>query len=249
MTIRPVLNSDGISVRGCTYIYAPAGQAGEYAPLATNPYRGCGHGCVYCYVPAVIHISRTEFDRGANLRDSYFSGLLKDARKYEALGLTDQVMLSFTSDPYHPGDTLPTRKTLEILIEHGMSFCTLTKGGMRALRDCQTSKGMTMPIETQNSREARIETILQDLMKTTESREGVVLILLGERGLRVGSYGASNRMQNIRISVDNLLGSDVFRPDCGQIDAKALLKFALNIESHYEDAEFELADVEPKGCA
>src|SRR5215472_2137732 len=30
-------------------IYPPRGQAGEYAPLACNPYRGCGHGCVYCY--------------------------------------------------------------------------------------------------------------------------------------------------------------------------------------------------------
>jgi hypothetical protein len=38
----PTLNPDGTSVKGCIYIYAPRGQAGEYAPLATNPYRGCG---------------------------------------------------------------------------------------------------------------------------------------------------------------------------------------------------------------
>lgn len=44
----PALNDDGISVKGCSIIYAPAGQAGEYAPLATNPYRGCGHKCSYC---------------------------------------------------------------------------------------------------------------------------------------------------------------------------------------------------------
>jgi len=37
----PELNPDGVSVKGCSYIYAPAGQAGEYAPLAANPYRGC----------------------------------------------------------------------------------------------------------------------------------------------------------------------------------------------------------------
>jgi hypothetical protein len=35
----PTLNPDGTSVKGCVYIYAPRGQAGEYAPLATNPYR------------------------------------------------------------------------------------------------------------------------------------------------------------------------------------------------------------------
>jgi len=44
-------------------------------------------------------------------------------------------MLSFTTDPYHLGDTTATRMTLEILIEHGLGFCTLSKGGTRALRD------------------------------------------------------------------------------------------------------------------
>jgi DNA repair photolyase len=41
-------NPDGKSIKGCSIIYAPSGQAGEYAPLATNPYRGCGHKCSYC---------------------------------------------------------------------------------------------------------------------------------------------------------------------------------------------------------
>jgi len=44
-------------------------------------------------------------------------------------------MLSFTSDPYHPGDTTLTRETLILLLEHGMGICVLSKGGTRALRD------------------------------------------------------------------------------------------------------------------
>jgi DNA repair photolyase len=44
-------------------------------------------------------------------------------------------MLSFTTDPYHPGDTGLTRRTIEILQKHGLGVCTLTKGGSRALRD------------------------------------------------------------------------------------------------------------------
>jgi DNA repair photolyase len=44
-------------------------------------------------------------------------------------------MLSFTTDPYHPFDTKTTTKTLETLVDHGLSFCTLTKGGSRAIRD------------------------------------------------------------------------------------------------------------------
>jgi hypothetical protein len=38
-------------VLGCDCIYQPTGLAWEYAPLAASPYRGCGHGCKYCYVP------------------------------------------------------------------------------------------------------------------------------------------------------------------------------------------------------
>lgn len=130
-----MLNADGVSVKGATIIYAPAGQAGEYAALACNPYRGCGHLCAYCYVPLITKQDRRQFDAGAVLRKDFLARLEKDARKYQAAGVTEQVMLSFTTDPYHPGDTTPTRKALEILIAHGLAFCTLTKGGTRALRD------------------------------------------------------------------------------------------------------------------
>jgi DNA repair photolyase len=123
------------SLKGCSYIYAPKGQALEYAPLAANPYRGCGHECLYCYVPLVTKQLRAEFNVGAVLRPGFLANLRKDARKYQAAGITDQVMLSFTTDPYHPGDTSATRAVLETLIEHGLAFCTLTKGGTRALRD------------------------------------------------------------------------------------------------------------------
>lgn len=129
------LNPDGVSVKGCMYIYAPKGQAGEYAPLACNPYRGCGHGCAYCYVPLVTKQPRPDFDAGAVERKDFIRLLEKDAAKYEDAGITQQVMLSFTTDPYHPGDTSLTRGVLEALEAFGLGFCTLTKGGTRALRD------------------------------------------------------------------------------------------------------------------
>lgn len=131
----PTLNPDGVSVKGCSAIYAPKGQAGEYAPLAANPYRGCGHKCAYCYVPLVTKQPRPEFDAGAVDRAGFLDRLRSDAAKYQALGITEQVMLSFTTDPYHPGDTGLTTKVLETLRAHGLAFCTLTKGGTRALRD------------------------------------------------------------------------------------------------------------------
>ena len=124
-----------MSVKGCAYIYAPRGQAGEYAPLATNPYRGCGHGCAYCYVPNVIKMPRKDFDAGATPRPNFLIKLRKDAAKYQTLGITEQVMFSFTTDVYNPFDTSLTRPAIEILIEHGLGFCVLTKGGTRAWCD------------------------------------------------------------------------------------------------------------------
>jgi DNA repair photolyase len=129
------LNPDGISIKGCTYIYAPRGQAGEYAPLAANPYRGCGHACKYCYVPQVTKQDRAEFNSGAVPRPDYMDRLRADAKKYEAAGITEQVMISFTSDPYHPGCTDITRHAFQVLQAYGLGICALTKGGTRALRD------------------------------------------------------------------------------------------------------------------
>ena len=128
-----ISDSSPVALPGCKYIYAPAGQAGEYAPLAANPYRGCGHACAYCYVPGVLRMDRAEFDKGAVARPGFLDNLRKDAQKYQAAGISEQVMLSFTTDVWNPFDTSLTIPTIEILIEHGLGFCTLTKGGTRAL--------------------------------------------------------------------------------------------------------------------
>lgn len=129
------LDDTGKPVKGFDVIYPPGAQAFEYAPLATNPYKGCGHGCKYCYVPGATHQKRAEFDAGAVPRPGYLERLRKDALGYLAAGVEDQVLLCFSTDPYHPGETELTRDTLLTLTAHGLGFCTLTKGGMKATRD------------------------------------------------------------------------------------------------------------------
>lgn len=125
-------------IKGADVIYRPAGNAGEYAPLATNPYRGCGHACAYCYVPHATHIPRADFDAGAVPRDGYTDRLVRDVQRYVKAGICDgheaeQVFITFSSDPYHPGNLTRTAETIEILKAGGMAFCTLSKGGARAL--------------------------------------------------------------------------------------------------------------------
>ncbi len=125
-------------VKGAKVIYAPSGQAGEYAALATNPYNGCGHKCAYCYVPIIMKMDRKEFDAGAVARKNYLAKVAADCERYAAHGVYGQVMLSFTTDPYHPGDSTLTRETLQTIAgSDTLSFCTLTKGGSRALRDLE----------------------------------------------------------------------------------------------------------------
>jgi DNA repair photolyase len=80
-------------------------------------------------------MSRKEFDAGAVAKPKFLERLEKDAIKYQALGITEQVMLSFTTDPYHPGDTSLTREVIKMLQRYGLGLCVLTKGGRRALRD------------------------------------------------------------------------------------------------------------------
>lgn len=134
VTIEPVTESIGLP--GCTYIYAPAGQANEFAPLAANPYKGCGHGCTYCFNTTRKNKNqKATFHDGAVPRKDYLTLLIKDAKKYQAAGITEQVTLCFSTDAYNPFDTSLTRPTLEIIQQHGMGICVLTKGGTRALAD------------------------------------------------------------------------------------------------------------------
>ena len=58
----------------------------------------------------MINMDRKEYNAGAILRPEFMAGLLRDAKRYQEAGITEQVMLSFTSDPYHLGDTTPTRE-------------------------------------------------------------------------------------------------------------------------------------------
>lgn len=122
-------------IKGADVIYRPAGNAGEYAPLATNPWKGCGHGCAYCYVPNATHIDRKLFNEGAVLRGDYIERLERDLPRHAHLsgGPNEQIFITFSSDPFHLGDLAPTAVVMEMLRDAGLAFCTLSKGGERAL--------------------------------------------------------------------------------------------------------------------
>ncbi len=111
-------------------IYEPKGKAREYAPLALNLYRGCAHGCKYCYAPRVLKADRIDFHSPALVRPR---PILRDLEREAAklAGDEREILLSFTSDPYQPIETDIgiTRAALKILMSNNLTVTILTKGG------------------------------------------------------------------------------------------------------------------------
>lgn len=117
-------------------IYEPQGRAREYSPLAANLYKGCDHGCVYCYAPLATRTKRENFHQ-PSVRLNVIEKFRQDARELARVGETRPILLSFTTDPYQRLDVQEqfTRKAIEILHYYNLSVSILTKGGKRSERD------------------------------------------------------------------------------------------------------------------
>jgi DNA repair photolyase len=116
-------------------IYEPRGKAAEYSPLAANIYRGCSHGCVYCYAPSATYRERSVFHGQPEPRRNFAEELSRDLKKYR--GDERPVLLCFTTDPYQQLDESArlARHAITALADNGNAIRILTKGGMRAARD------------------------------------------------------------------------------------------------------------------
>ena len=111
-------------------IYEPKGRALEYCERAVNLYRGCGHGCGYCYAPGALHMHRSDFARVA-----YRPGLLESLAAEAPKHTGREVLMCFTCDPYSPESDLTTREAIKILQRSECVVVVLTKGGQRSVRD------------------------------------------------------------------------------------------------------------------
>jgi DNA repair photolyase len=117
-------------------IYQTSGRAREYSFLAANLYKGCPHGCGYCYVPDILHVEKEDFrsDAWNRPRDGILEQLEKDAKVHA--GTNIRILLCFACDPYPADrDAFTTRKAIEIFNQYDIPFTILTKGGLVAARD------------------------------------------------------------------------------------------------------------------
>jgi DNA repair photolyase len=117
-------------------IYEPTGKAKEYCDLAVNLYKGCNHGCSYCYAPDIwrkMGLSREDFYNHPAVRPGILDALAKEAPKYKGR----EVQLCFTCDPYQliDAELQITREAIKILKANSITIRILTKGSLRSKRD------------------------------------------------------------------------------------------------------------------
>jgi DNA repair photolyase len=96
-----------------------------------NLYKGCSHGCVYCYAPSLTHDER----RWGSYVDVKVNALRVLERELRGLR-KDEVFLSSASDPYQPVEAKYrlTRRCLEVLLRKRFPVSILTRSPL-VLRD------------------------------------------------------------------------------------------------------------------
>ena len=119
-------------------IYEPAGRAREYSPLALNYFKGCDHGCKYCYVPNMMRRFNSNYNHESVISPTDFQKLEQSAKKMQ--GCEKQILLSFTGDPYCNTENGETSKVLEILNRCNHKVAILTKNPEKALKDIDVIK-------------------------------------------------------------------------------------------------------------
>ena len=132
-------------------VYEPRGRAREYSELACNLYRGCTHGCRYCYAPACMRTTGEKWHAKAEPRKDILRLLEKDAQRLQ--GDPRSILFCFLSDPYQPLERTErlTRQALEIMAKHRLNNQVLTKGcadlileDMGLMKTARTQLGITL---------------------------------------------------------------------------------------------------------
>lgn len=104
-----------------------------------NPYRGCGHGCVYCYArPAHAYMNLSpglDFETKIFWKPNAAEVLEKELRKPGYV--CKRIHIGGNTDPYQPveKDLHVTRQVLEVLLRFRHPVSIITKGAALMLRD------------------------------------------------------------------------------------------------------------------
>ncbi|MHA2265348.1 MAG: radical SAM protein [Candidatus Thorarchaeota archaeon] len=113
----------------CKYAISPSRLPGY--DYALNPYRGCGHGCSYCYAPDVLREKR-EWGTFVDVKRNIPTILAKEVKRKKK----GVVGIGTVTDAYQPIEKKfqVTRFSLEQLLKEDFPICIQTKSDL-VLRD------------------------------------------------------------------------------------------------------------------
>lgn len=109
---------------------------GDSSGYTANFYRGCCHGCVYCYVPSLIHDER-DWGFFVDAKVNSPEVLAMELRQVQK----NVVFLSSATDPYQAPEARYgiTRRCLQVLLKRGFPVSILTRSPL-VLRDLDLLK-------------------------------------------------------------------------------------------------------------
>lgn len=130
--------------------YVPTGPAAEYADLAFSPWKGCVHGCLYCYGPASLRVTVEQFRSRPVPRWRALRGFEHDCQDLRAVGDHRRILMAFSCDPYPEVEAVEhcTRCALTRAIAYGRPVTILTKGGTRVVSDFPLIVGADVTLGT-----------------------------------------------------------------------------------------------------
>jgi len=130
-----------------------------------NPYVGCYHGCLFCYVPRLLQIDRSEWGASVVVKRNAASVLAREIRKVPK-GL---VAISTATDPYQfvEGKYRITRHALEVLLRAQWPVSVLSRSPLM-LRDLDLFRRFDgrAPSSSLGLRQSRLDCDVSDNWRT-----------------------------------------------------------------------------------
>jgi DNA repair photolyase len=110
---------------------------------AINPYRGCGHGCIYCYAPNILRQPRSHWGGSVDVRMNMPTVLSKELKRIASTSKFTPALVGISSvtDPYQRIEEKyrVTRHCLEQLLRYRFPISIITKSPL-ILRDLDLLK-------------------------------------------------------------------------------------------------------------
>src|SRR6202158_1832434 len=102
--------------------------------VSLNPYRGCEHGCIYCFArPTHSYLGLSPgLDFESRIYAKVNAGELLERELSKASYLPEPIALGVNTDAYQPveRELRITRRVIQVLHDHGHPFAAITKSSL-----------------------------------------------------------------------------------------------------------------------